>query len=142
MFLSMYPKMQMRLYILRTSCLLLMQAHLVLSNITGKLVCQTNIMGTISTLVTFRNFVWLIHKMNKSFLAFTGKLRQERFSANITLDWSSAVYFIGKGLTWHARGLLRVYLLCDNGDVWYFCRMREGTARALFEIYKYKNAPV
>ena len=37
--------------------------------------------------------------MNKSFLAFTGKLNQERFSANLTLNWSSAVYLkltIGK----------------------------------------------
>ena len=37
--------------------------------------------------------------MNKSSLAFTGKLNQERFSANLTLNWSSAVYLkltIGK----------------------------------------------
>ena len=30
--------------------------------------------------------------MNKSSLAFTGKLNQERFSVNLTLNWSSAVY--------------------------------------------------
>ena len=29
--------------------------------------------------------------MNKSSLAFTGKLNQERFPANLTLNWSSAV---------------------------------------------------
>ena len=37
--------------------------------------------------------------MNKSSLAFTGKLNQELFSANLTLNWSSAVYLkltIGK----------------------------------------------
>ena len=37
--------------------------------------------------------------MNKNSLAFTGKLNQERFSANLTLNWSSAVYLkltIGK----------------------------------------------
>ena len=37
--------------------------------------------------------------MNKSSVAFTGKLNQEQFSANLTLNWSSAVYFkltIGK----------------------------------------------
>ena len=37
--------------------------------------------------------------MNKSSLAFTDKLNQERFSANLTLNWSSAVYLklaIGK----------------------------------------------
>ena len=50
-------KMQMRLVILHTSCWLLMQAHRVLSNITGKLVSQTNIMGTVSTLTTFQNFI-------------------------------------------------------------------------------------
>ena len=30
--------------------------------------------------------------MNKISLAFTGKLNEERFSANLTLNWSSAVY--------------------------------------------------
>ena len=30
--------------------------------------------------------------MNKSSLAFTGKLNQERFSANLALNWSSVVY--------------------------------------------------
>ena len=30
--------------------------------------------------------------MNKSSLAFTGKLNQERFSADLTLNWSSAVF--------------------------------------------------
>ena len=82
--------------------------------------------------------------MNTSYSAFTGKLNQERFSANLTLSWSSAVYLkltIAKSF-WHARGLLRLYLLCDNGDVWYFCHVREDMAWALFELYKYKNAPV
>ena len=70
-----------------------MLAHQVLSNITGKLVCQTNIMGTVSTLATFQNFVLPVHKMNKNYLAFTGKLNREQFSANLTLNWSSAVCF-------------------------------------------------
>ena len=37
--------------------------------------------------------------MNKSSLAFTGKLNQERFSAKLNLNWSLAVYLkltIGK----------------------------------------------
>ena len=68
---------------MRTSCQLLMQAHLVPSNITVKLVCQTNIMGTISTLVTF-------HKMNNSYLVFIGKLNQERFSASFFLEFNSS----------------------------------------------------
>ena len=43
--------------------------------------------------------------MNKSSLAFTGKIDQERLSANLTLNWSSAVYLkltIGKrfNLAW------------------------------------------
>ena len=83
--------MQIRLYILHTSCWPLMLAHRVLSNITGKLVCQTNIMGTVSTLATFQNFVLPVHKMNKSSSAFIGKLNREQFSANLTLNWSSAV---------------------------------------------------
>ena len=83
--------MQIRLYILHTSCQPLMLAHQVLSNITGKLVCQTIIMGTVSTLAAFQNFVRPVHKMNKSSLAFTGKLNREQFSANLTLNWSSAV---------------------------------------------------
>ena len=29
--------------------------------------------------------------MNKSSLAFTGKLNREQFSANLTVNWSSAV---------------------------------------------------
>ena len=62
-----------------------------LSNITGILVCQTNIMGTVSTLATFQNFVLPVHKMNKSSLAFTGKLNRKQFSANLTINWSSAV---------------------------------------------------
>ena len=49
-------------------------------------------MGTVSTLATFQNFVLPVHKMNKSFLTFTGKLNREHFfSANLTLNWSSAV---------------------------------------------------
>ena len=83
--------MQIRLYILHTSCWPLMLAHQGLSNITGKLVCQTNIMGTVSTLATFQNFVLPVHKMNKSSLAFTDKLNREPFSANLTLNWSSTV---------------------------------------------------
>ena len=59
--------------------------------------------------------------MNKSSLAFTGKLNQERF------------------YVWR---LLRLYLLSDNGDLRYFCHVREDMAWALFEFYKYKNAPV
>ena len=58
--------------------------------------------------------------MNKSSLAFTDKLNQGRFSANLTLNWISAVYLkltIGKGSSWYAWGLLRLYLQCDNGDV-------------------------
>ena len=83
--------MQIRLYILHTSCWPLILAYRALSNITGKLVCQTNIMGTVSTLATFQNFVLPVHKMNKSSLAFTGKLNREQFSENLTLNWSSAV---------------------------------------------------
>ena len=122
-----------------------MLAHRILSNITGKLVCQTNIKGTVSTLATFQNFVLPVHKMNKSSLAFTGKLNREQFSANLTLNWSSEVCLkrtIGKSSTWYARGLLRLYLLCDDSDVQYFCCVREDTALALFEFYKYKNVPV
>ena len=83
--------MQIRLYILHTSCRPLMLAHWVLSNTTGKLVCQTNIMGTVSILATFQNFIRPVHKMNNSSLAFTGKLNREQFSANLTLNLSSAV---------------------------------------------------
>ena len=75
--------------------------------------------------------------MSKSSSAFTGKLNQERFSANLTLNWSSAVYLkltIGKGSTWYVWGLLRLYLLCDNGDVRYFCCVREDTALVFFEF--------
>ena len=45
--------------------------------------------------------------MNKSSLAFTGKLNQERFSANLTLSWSSAVYLkltIGKSFNLACAG--------------------------------------
>ena len=95
--------MQMRLYILHTSCQLLMQAHLVLSNITVKLICQANIMDTISTLATF-------HKMNKSSLVFIGKLSQERFSASLILNWSSTVYLkltIGKRFNLACTGAIK-----------------------------------
>ena len=34
-----------------------------------------------------------------------------------------------KGLTWHFREPSRLYLLCDNGDVQYFCRVREEQLR-------------
>ena len=122
MFVLTLSKLQMRLYILHTSYRLLMQAHRVLSNLTGLLVCQTNIMGTVSPLVTFQNFVWPVHKMNKSSSAFTGNLNQERFSAKLTLNWNSAVYLkLGKRFNLVCMGLLRLYLLCDNGDVRYFC---------------------
>ena len=80
--------------------------------------------------------------MNKSSLSFTGKLNQERFSANLTLNWSSAVYLklaIGKSFNLAWAGLLRLYLLCDVG---YFCHVKEDTVLALFEFYKYKNVPV
>ena len=77
--------------------------------------------------------------MNKCSLAFTGKLNQECFSANLTLSWSSAVYLkliIGKGLTWHVQGLMRLYLLCDNDDVRYFCHMRESIWLGLYLNFK------
>ena len=80
--------------------------------------------------------------MNKSSLAFTGKLNQERFSANLTLNWSSAVDLkltIGKRFNLAWTGLLRLYLLCD---VRYFCHVKKDTVLALFEFYKYKNVPV
>ena len=80
--------------------------------------------------------------MNKISLVFTGKLNQERFSANLTLNWSSAVYLklsIGKWFNLAGAGLLRLYLLCD---VRYFCHVKEDTAFALFEFYKYKSVPV
>ena len=48
-------------------------------------------MGAVSTLATFQNFVLPVHKMNKSSLAFTGKSNREQFSANLALNWSSAV---------------------------------------------------
>ena len=48
-------------------------------------------MGTVSTLEAFQNFVLPVRKMNKSSLAFTGKLNREQFSANLTLNWNSAV---------------------------------------------------
>ena len=48
-------------------------------------------MGTVSTLATFQNFVLPVHKMNKSSLAFTGKLNREQFSTNLTFNWSLAV---------------------------------------------------
>ena len=137
--------MQVRLYILHTSCRLLMQAHWVLSNITSKLVCQTKIMGTVSTFMTFQKFVSPVQKMNKSSLAFTAKLNQERFSANLTSNWSSAVYLkltIGKRFNLVCVWLLRLYLLCDNDDVRYFRCVREDTVLALFKFYKYKDVPV
>ena len=80
--------------------------------------------------------------MNKSPLAFSGKLNQQRFSANLTLNWSSAVYLkLTKGkrfnLAW--TGLLRLYLLCDVRN---FCHVKEDTALVLLKFYKYKNVPV
>ena len=83
--------------------------------------------------------------MNESSLAFTDKLYQEQFSASLTLNWSSIVCLkltIGKKVMFHAQGLLRLYLLCDNGDVRYFCHVREDMAWAIYEFYMYKNAPV
>ena len=49
-------------------------------------------MGTVSTLATFQNFVLPVHKMNKSFLAFTGKLNREQFFCkfNFKLEFSSS----------------------------------------------------
>ena len=66
-------------------------------------------MDIISTLATFRNFVSPVHKMNKNSSAFTGKLNQERFSANLTLNWSSAVYLrltIGKSFNLACAGAI------------------------------------
>ena len=77
-----------------------------------------------------------------SSLAFTGKLNPERFSGSLTLNWSSAVYLkltTGKRFNLACAGLLRLYLLCD---VRYFCHVKEDTALALVEFYKYKNVPV
>ena len=48
----------------------------------------------------------------------------------------------GKGFTWQARGQSRLYLLCDTGDVQYFCHVREDTATALFDFYRHKTARV
>ena len=76
--------------------------------------------------------------MNKSSLAFTGKLDQEQCSANLTLNWSSAVYFkltIAKSFNLAWAGLLRLYLLCD---VRYFCHVKEDTTLALFEFTNIK----
>ena len=33
----------------------------------------------------------------------------------------------------------QLYLLCDNGDVQYFCRVRGDTAKVLFDFYKHKD---
>ena len=35
-------------------------------------------------------------------------------------------------------GASKLYLLCSNGHVQYFCRMRENTAEAWFDFYKHK----
>ena len=35
-----------------------------------------------------------------------------------------------------------MYLLYDNGDVQYFCCVREDTAKTLFIFTSIKNAPV
>ena len=48
---------------------------------------------------------------------------------------------IEEGLTLHVWGPSRLYLLCDNCDVQYFCGVRE-TAKALFDFYKHKIAHV
>ena len=69
--------------------------------------------------------------MNKSSLALTGKLNQERFSANLTLSWSSAVYLkltIGKIFDLACAGAI------EAGDERYFCHVREDMAWALFEF--------
>ena len=34
-----------------------------------------------------------------------------------------------RSVTWHVRGPSRLYLLCDNCDVQYFCRVREEQLR-------------
>ena len=47
---------------------------------------------------------------------------------------------VEEGLTWHVRGPSRLYLLCDNRD--YFSSRERGTAKALFDFYKHKNAQV
>ena len=36
---------------------------------------------------------------------------------------------VEEGLTWHIRGSSRLYRLCDNCDVQYFCRVREEQLR-------------
>ena len=46
-----------------------------------------------------------------------------------------------KGVTWHTRGQSRLYLLCDNGDVQYFCHVRGDTAKVLI-FTSIKAAPV
>ena len=75
--------------------------------------------------------------MNKSSSPFTGKLNQERFSATLTLNWSSTVYLkltIEKRFNLVCVGAIEA--VCDNGDVWYFCCVRKETSLALFEFYK------
>ena len=44
-------------------------------------------------------------------------------------------------MAYKGMGLSMLYLLCDYGDVKYFCRVREDTADTLFGFYKHKNAP-
>ena len=47
---------------------------------------------------------------------------------------------VEEGLTWHVRGPLMLYLLCDN---FISVASRErGTAKDLFDFYKHKNAHV
>ena len=36
------------------------------------------------------------------------------------------------------RGPSKLYLLCNNGQVQYFCRMREDTAKTCLDFYKHK----
>ena len=96
MFVSTHFTMQMRLYTFLSAT---DSSTLCSKQYSRQLVCQTNIMSAIFSLATLRNFFLPVYKMNKSSLAFTGKLNQERFSANLTLNWSSAVYLklaIGK----------------------------------------------
>ena len=80
----------------------------------------------------FFSIYWQI-KSEPIFCKFSFKLE---FSSLFEADHRENVQL---GYAW---GLLKLYLLCDNGDVWYFCCVREDTALAFFEFYKYKNVPV
>ena len=46
---------------------------------------------------------------------------------------------IRKSFTWHTREQSRLSLLCDHGDVQYFCHVRGDAVKVLFDFYKLKN---